>query len=501
MRIPDSLESLVSEGIITEVVRPLMSGKEAQVYLVESGGELRVAKIYKDAINRSFKHRAEYTEGRGTRSSRDARAIQKRSKYGRAMDEEAWRSAEVDVIYRLRSAGVRVPEPFQFVDGVLIMELVKDAYGDPAPRLGDVDLGPVEARRVFDQLLRETVRMLCADVVHGDLSSFNVLIDAAGPVIIDFPQSVDASKNQTARELLVRDVDNLTHFLSRYEPAMRNRPYGQEIWAAYETNELTPDTVLTGTWRPAQREVNTNAMLDELAEVEFDEVRRRASRGLAPLGKKGSSPTGRPPMTTGGARPAQAQGLAGRGPAPRGHGGRDQGGRNPAAQGHGGRDQLARGHGAPVQARGHGGRDQSAPVQAARNQAASGQTARDQGGRSHAGRGQAAPGQAARGPGPREQPRPGPRHGRPQEQRAPVVERGRVAGQQLRAHAAVNVASTGGDPRRDQRPQLGGEVRGDGQRSDASRGDTPRGDGPPPRRRRRRRGGGGGPSPKVWTPS
>jgi RIO kinase 1 len=251
MRIPDSLESLVSEGIITEVVRPLMSGKEAQVYLVESGGELRVAKIYKDAINRSFKHRAEYTEGRGTRSSRDARAIQKRSKYGRAMDEEAWRSAEVDVIYRLRSAGVRVPEPFQFVDGVLIMELVKDAYGDPAPRLGDVDLGPVEARRVFDQLLRETVRMLCADVVHGDLSSFNVLIDAAGPVIIDFPQSVDASKNQTARELLVRDVDNLTHFLSRYEPAMRNRPYGQEIWAAYETNELTPDTVLTGTWRPA----------------------------------------------------------------------------------------------------------------------------------------------------------------------------------------------------------------------------------------------------------
>lgn len=473
MRIPDSLESLVSEGIITEVVRPLMSGKEAQVYLVESGGELRVAKIYKDAIHRSFKHRAEYTEGRGVRSSRDARAIQKRSKYGRAMDEEAWRSAEVDVIYRLRSAGVRVPEPFQFVDGVLIMELVKDAYGDPAPRLGDVELGPTEARRVFDLLLRETVRMLCADVVHGDLSAFNVLLDANGPVIIDFPQSVDASKNQTARELLVRDVDNLTHFLARHEPAMRGRPYGQEIWAAYETNELTPDTVLTGTWRPAQRTVNTNAMLDELAEVERDEVRRRVSKGLAPIGKKGAAPTSRPPLANGAARPSHGHPHAhGQGQAGRGGGPRDQ--RPPEAQ-----------HAARTAADSHPRARQHPP---------------------------------ARAGGQRSEPR----HTRPQEQRGPVVERGRVSGQQAQRFAAVSARSSGNDPRQHRRdetpPKFGAQAwtnspRGDAPRGDAPRGEAPRGDAPrdegsPPRRRRRRRrgghngsGGGGSPPPKVRAPS
>jgi RIO kinase 1 len=308
MRVPDSLESLMTEGIITEVVRPLMSGKEAQVYLVESGGELRVAKIYKDAIHRSFKHRAEYTEGRGVRSSRDARAMQKRSKYGRAMDEEAWRAAEVDIIHRLRDAGVRVPEPFQFVDGVLIMELVKDAEGAPAPRLGDVSLSAEEARKCFDHLLAEVVKMVCAGVVHGDLSDFNVLMSARGPVIIDFPQSVDPSKNQNARELLIRDVDNLTHFLSQHEPAMKGRPYGQEIWEAYEHTTLTPDFVPTGTWRPAERLVDTQAVLHELAAVEKEENFRRAAKGLPPRPGQGS-----------GSGQAQGQGQRSghRGPRPR----------------------------------------------------------------------------------------------------------------------------------------------------------------------------------------
>lgn len=320
MRVPDSLESLMTEGIITEVVRPLMSGKEAQVYLVESGGELRVAKIYKDAIHRSFKHRAEYTEGRGVRSSRDARAMQKRSKYGRAMDEEAWRAAEVDIIHRLRDAGVRVPEPFQFVDGVLIMELVKDAEGAPAPRLGDVSLSAAEARQCFDHLLAEVVKMVCAGVVHGDLSDFNVLMSARGPVIIDFPQSVDPSKNQNARELLIRDVDNLTHFLSQHEPAMKGRPYGQEIWEAYEHTTLTPDFVPTGTWRPAERLVDTQAVLHELAAVEKEENFRRAAKGLPPRPGQGQG-TGQGQgqgQRSGHRGPRPAQGHAAQGQAPQG---------------------------------------------------------------------------------------------------------------------------------------------------------------------------------------
>src|SRR5687768_1097712 len=218
MRIPNSLISLADEGIIEEVVRPLMSGKEAEVFLVRSGGELRVAKVYKEAQNRTFKNRAEYTEGRKVRNTRDQRAINKRSRHGRDQDEAAWRSTEVDMIYRLRDAGVRVPTPHHFIDGVLIMELITDEVGDPAPRLAEVSLSAEEAVRVFDRLLAEAVRMLCAGVVHGDLSDFNVLMGADGPVIIDLPQAVDASSNQNARKLLLRDVDNLQRFLSKFAP-------------------------------------------------------------------------------------------------------------------------------------------------------------------------------------------------------------------------------------------------------------------------------------------
>ncbi|MDG2308517.1 MAG: hypothetical protein P8R42_28390 [Candidatus Binatia bacterium] len=283
MRVPDSLAALKAEGIITEVVRPLRSGKEAQIYLVLAAGEERVAKIYKDAENRSFKHRSGYMEGRRVRNSRDRRAMGKHTKHGRAKDENAWRSAEVEAIYRLRDAGVRVPEPFHFVDGVLVMELVTDAGGHPAPSLGEVAMTAGEARTVFEQLLGEVVRMLCAGVVHGDLSDFNVLMDARGPVLIDFPQWVDASRNQNARELLIRDVDNLTRFLGRFEPTATGLPYGQELWAIYERSELQPDTVLTGVWQPPETIADTSAILREIAEVELDEQRRRIARGLPPL--------------------------------------------------------------------------------------------------------------------------------------------------------------------------------------------------------------------------
>jgi RIO kinase 1 len=280
MRIPATLLSLAEYGIIDEVLRPLMSGKEAQVYLVRSGRELRVAKVYKEAQNRTFKNRAEYTEGRKVRNTRDQRAMGKGSRHGRAQTEAAWRTTEVDVIYRLRDAGVRVPTPYHFVDGVLVMEMISDALGNPAPRLGDVVLEREQAEVVFERLLGEVVRMLAASVVHGDLSDFNVLLGTDGPVIIDFPQAVDASGNRNARKLLLRDVDNLHRYMARFAPAHRSLPYAQEMWALYERGELTPETKLTGRYRPDERKVSTESVLGLIADAARDERRRRETLGL-----------------------------------------------------------------------------------------------------------------------------------------------------------------------------------------------------------------------------
>jgi RIO kinase 1 len=284
MRIPDSLYSLVEHGILEEVVRPLMSGKEAQVYLVISGGEQRVAKIYKEAQNRTFQKRAEYTEGRKVRNSRDQRAMSKNSRHGRAQNEAAWRSTEVDMIYRLQTAGVRVPVPHYFIDGVLIMELVKDAEGFPAPRLGDLTWEPEDAIAVYEQLIAEVVRMLSAGVVHGDLSDFNVLMGADGPVVIDFPQAVDASTNQNARKLLLRDVDNLHRFVAKFAPAHPVLPYAQEMWELYKRNALTPDTRLSGRYRVAQKAADTTAVMDLISDAAKDERRRREQLGLSMRG-------------------------------------------------------------------------------------------------------------------------------------------------------------------------------------------------------------------------
>jgi RIO kinase 1 len=289
MRIPERLVSLADQGIIDEVVRPLMSGKEAEVFLIRSGGELRVAKVYKDAQNRTFKNRAEYTEGRKVRNSRDQRAIDKRSRHGRAQDEAAWRSTEVDMIYRLRDAGVRVPTPHHFIDGVLIMELVCDADGNPAPRLGELRFTAVEATQIFDQLLTEAVRMLCAGVVHGDLSDFNVLMGADGPVVIDFPQAVDASSNQNARKLLLRDVGNLQRFLSKFSP-QPPRPHAAEMWDLYTRSLLTPETRLRGQFRAAEQRVDTAALLELIGDANHDERRRRESQGLSMRGIEAAPP-------------------------------------------------------------------------------------------------------------------------------------------------------------------------------------------------------------------
>jgi RIO kinase 1 len=308
MRVPDSLVALLNEGVIDDVIRPLKSGKEAQVYLVVSNGEVCVAKVYKDADNRSFKNRADYTEGRNVRSSRDQRAMASGSKFGRAQNEATWKSTEVDMIYKLDAAGVRVPRPYHFIEGVLLMELVKDEHGDPAPRLGDIEFSKEVAEIVYGRLLREVVRMLAAGIVHGDLSDFNVLMDPEGPVVIDFPQAVYAARNQSARKLLIRDVDNLHRFVSRFSPGHKALPYAQEMWQLYERGELHSESELTGRFVGDTKVVNTRALLNIVKDAHEDERARRIRLGLPLQGmrdERGSGrgrPQGRPQPA---ARPSQ----------------------------------------------------------------------------------------------------------------------------------------------------------------------------------------------------
>jgi RIO kinase 1 len=282
MRVPEHLQALLDEGVIDEVIRPLQSGKEAQIYMVVARGVPCVAKVYKDAQHRSFKNRADYVEGRVGRNTRDQRAMAKKSRFGRKQAEGAWRSAEVDAIYKLKDAGVRVPEPFDFVEGVLIMELVCNERGEPAPRIADVELEHDDADWVFNRLIGEVIRMLCAGVVHGDLSDFNVLLAPDGPVIIDFPQATDPAHNQSARKLLIRDVDNLVHFFSRWVPEIKDLPLGQEMWDLYERGELTPDSKLTGEWKQKKGPPDVSAILDEIEAAEREARMRREALGLGP---------------------------------------------------------------------------------------------------------------------------------------------------------------------------------------------------------------------------
>ncbi|RYE92278.1 MAG: serine protein kinase RIO [Myxococcales bacterium] len=253
MQIPDALTPLFNDGILEQVLRPLRSGKEAEVFLVMARGELCVAKIYKDLDERSFKNRGDYQEGRRTRNTRDRRAVDKGTTHGREREEAAWKEAEHAMLCRLQAAGVRVPAPHAFSDGVLVMECVLGLDGAPAPRLGERGFDAAGAQLMFDRLLREVVRMLALGVVHGDLSDFNVLVSGDDPVLIDFPQSVDAVENPHARKLLLRDVDNLYRFLRKYVPDAPRLPHAEEMWDLHEKHALTADTPLTGGWRPAER--------------------------------------------------------------------------------------------------------------------------------------------------------------------------------------------------------------------------------------------------------
>ncbi len=275
MKVPKRLQPLVEDGLIDEVKSQLMSGKEAQIYVVRCGDAIRCAKVYKEAKQRSFKQAVQYQEGRKVKNSRRARAMEKRTRYGQKESEQAWLNAEVDALYCLAAAGVRVPEPYGFVDGVLLMELVTDADGNAAPRLNDLALTSEQAIDYYGRIIAEIVRMLCAGIVHGDLSPFNVLVDSEGPVIIDLPQAVNAAANNSAGMMLERDVVNMAIYFGGFAPELLKTDYGKEIWALYESGKLQHDTSLTGRFKRSTVDADVDKVMQVIDDAREQEDERR----------------------------------------------------------------------------------------------------------------------------------------------------------------------------------------------------------------------------------
>jgi RIO kinase 1 len=275
MKTPKRIQPLVDDGLVDEVLRPLMSGKEADVFVVRCGSKIRCAKIYKEAAKRSFKKAAQYTEGRKVRNSRRARAMEKGSKFGRKQQEETWQNAEVDALYRLASAGVRVPQPYGCFDGVLLMELITDEDGAVAPRLNDVAMSQEQALEDHALVMQYVVRMLCAGLVHGDLSEFNVLVDEDGPVIIDLPQAVDAAANNNAHAMLERDVGNMTDYYGLFAPQLLKTRYAQEIWEHYEEGTLHPDIELSGNAEEDTHAADVDSIMLEIKAAMAEEEERQ----------------------------------------------------------------------------------------------------------------------------------------------------------------------------------------------------------------------------------
>lgn len=275
MKTPKRIQPLIDDGVVDEVIRPLMSGKEAAVYVVRCGSEIRCAKVYKEANKRSFKQAVQYQEGRKVRNSRRARAMEKGSKYGRKQQEETWQNAEVDALYRLATAGVRVPQPFGCFDGVLLMELVTGPDGHVAPRLNDVSMSSEQALEDHTIVMQYVKLMLCAGLVHGDLSEFNVLVDEYGPVIIDLPQAVDAAANNNAERMLARDVNNMTSYYALFAPELKGTQYAKEIWALYEEGELHPEVELTGHFEESTQAADVDVVLQEIQAALTEELERQ----------------------------------------------------------------------------------------------------------------------------------------------------------------------------------------------------------------------------------
>ncbi|MHB1056413.1 MAG: PA4780 family RIO1-like protein kinase [Rhodanobacter sp.] len=284
MKTPKGLQDLIDEGVIDQVLRPLKSGKEASVYVVRSGEEIRCAKVYKDMAQRSFQQRVQYQEGRKVRGSRQMRAMGKATRFGRKEAEAAWKNAEVDALYQLTAAGVRVPRPYGYFGGVLVMELVTDADGHSAPRLGEVELSADTARDYHRFLMRQVARMLCVGLIHGDLSEYNVLVGPDGPVIIDLPQAVSASGNNNARTMLRRDVGNITISLSRFAPELLDTHYGEEMWALYELGELHPDSELTGRFEFDESIADVDSVMQSINDARQEAIIRQQGREAAERG-------------------------------------------------------------------------------------------------------------------------------------------------------------------------------------------------------------------------
>lgn len=278
MKTPPGLQPLIDDGVIDEVIRSLKSGKEATVYLVRSGTQTRCAKVYRDMAQRSFQKRAQYQEGRKVRGSRQARAMGKSTRFGRKEQEAAWKNAEVDALYQLVAAGVRVPKPYGYFNDTLIMELVTDAAGDPAPRLGEVDLSPETAREYHRFLIQQIVRMLSIGLIHGDLSEFNVLVGPDGPVIIDLPQAVNAAGNNGALAMLERDVNNIRGTLGRFAPELLETQFAREMWALFEQGELTADSELTGVFARDETATDPDSVLSAVEDAREDALQRELGR-------------------------------------------------------------------------------------------------------------------------------------------------------------------------------------------------------------------------------
>ena len=277
MKTPKEIQPLVDDGIVDEVLHAVLSGKEASVYAVRCGDEVRCAKVYKEAYKRSFKKAAQYQEGRKVRNSRRARAMEKHSKFGRDQQEEAWQNAEVNALYALDRAGVRVPKPFGCFNGVLLMEMVTDEDGDVAPRLNDVSMSAEQAIEDHAVMMHYVKLMLCAGLVHGDLSEFNVLVNEGGPVIIDLPQAVDAAANNNAEAMLTRDIENITNYYGQFAPELLVTRYAQEMWALFEAGDLTPQSELTGEFTDDNVSVDIDSVMLAIKDA-FDEEQARQER-------------------------------------------------------------------------------------------------------------------------------------------------------------------------------------------------------------------------------